>query len=65
MMRTYSRADGQAWIDLFGPRIFLLGRLPIGARHDQQAVHRLHTPPALHKEPLDFDHVHPAQRSYK
>ena len=23
------------------------------------------SPPALHKEPLEFDYVHPAQRSYK
>jgi succinate dehydrogenase / fumarate reductase flavoprotein subunit len=22
-------------------------------------------PPALHKEPLEFDYVHPSQRSYK
>ena len=24
-----------------------------------------HKPPALHKEPLEFEHVHPSQRSYK
>jgi succinate dehydrogenase / fumarate reductase, flavoprotein subunit len=23
------------------------------------------TPPELHKEPLEFEYVHPAQRSYK